>query len=57
MLSMLGKIFSASILKYFFLLSQKIVFDISCKLSPRENRRTIINLSSAESAQRVYVEG
>ena len=53
-----------SILKYFFLFSQKTVFDISCKLSPleticmkrqimfsRKNKKNIIHLSSAVLAQ------
>ena len=62
MLNMLEKISADSILKYF---SQQIGFGISCKLSlEREtvcmkcqslfsgkNKKTIINLSSAESAQ------
>ena len=34
MLSMLGKISTGHILKYFFLFFQKTGFDISCKLSP-----------------------
>ena len=59
--------FSADdILKYFSYFSQKTGYDISCKLSPKEticmkcrilfsgkNKKNIINLSSAENAQRV----
>ena len=59
--------FSAEeILKYFLYISQKTGFDISCKLSPVETfcmkcpilfsgkkKKNIINLSSAENAQRV----
>ena len=59
--------FSADdILKYFSYIYQKTGFDISCKLSPpeticlkcltcflRKNKKSIINLSSAEVAHRV----
>ena len=59
--------FSADdILKYFSYFSQKTGYDISSKLSPKEticlkcqilfsgkNKKNIINLSSAENAQRV----
>ena len=57
--SMLGKIFSSDILKYFSYFSQKIGFDIACKLSPcmnyqslfsGKNKKNIVNLSSAEFA-------
>ena len=53
------------ILKYFSYFSQKTGFDISCKLSKEticmkcqiqfsgKNKKNIINLSSAENAQRV----
>ena len=52
MFSMLGKVSADGILNYF---SQKIGFDILCKLSPKEEKIrkiSIINLSSAELAQR-----
>ena len=59
---MLGKNFSRNILKYFSYFSQKIGFDISCKLSPKETicmncqslfsgenkKRNVISLLSAE---------
>ena len=64
-LSTLGKIFSRQ-QKYFSYFSQKTGFGILCKLSPAEticikcqilfsgkNKKTIISLSSAESAKRV----
>ena len=63
---MLGEIFSRRYSEFFFLFSQKLGFSISCKLSPMTQsawnvkgyilwkiRKTIINLSSAESAQKV----
>ena len=67
MLSILGKIFSRRHFEiFFFNFSQKTGYDISCKLSPEEticmkcqslfsgkNKKNIINLSSAENAQRV----
>ena len=67
MFSTHGKMFSADdLLKYFSYFSQKTGFDISCKLSLieticmkyqilfyGENKKNIINLSSAELAQRV----
>ena len=66
-LSTLGKIFSRRHFETFSLFSQKTGFDISCKLSPKEticmkcqilfsgkNKKNIINLSSAENAQRVF---
>ena len=50
-------------MKYFSYVSQKIGFEISCELSPNsmkcqssfsgKKKKSIINLSSAESAQRV----
>ena len=65
-LSTLGKIFSRRHFEIFFLFSQKTGNDISCKSSPKEticmkcqilfsgkNKKNIINLSSAENAQRV----
>ena len=66
-LSTLGKTFSRRHSEIFFLFFlKKIGFDISCKLSPKEticmtcqslfsgkDKKNIINLSSAESAQRV----
>ena len=66
-LSTLGKIFSRQHFEIFFsYFFQKTGFDISCKLSPEEticmkcqilftgkNKKNIINLSSAENAQRV----
>ena len=64
--STLGKIFSRWYFSYFSYFSQKTGFDILCKLSPikticmkcqilfsGENKKTIINLSSAELAQRM----
>ena len=64
--SMLSKKLADDVLKYFSDLSQKIGFDISCKLSHRrqfacnvkayllgKNRKNIINLFSADSAQRL----
>ena len=67
MLSMLGKISANGNLKYFSYFSQKIGFDISCKLSPEEticmkhqslfsgkNKKiSSIFLLSAKSAQRL----
>ena len=63
---MLGKISADDILKYFsYFFPQKIGFDISCKLSPKqkickkslslfsgENKNNMINLSFAELAQK-----
>ena len=65
--STLGKIFTRRHFEiFFFLILQKTGFDISCKLSPMKiicmqcqilfsgkNKKNIINLSSAELAQRV----
>ena len=64
MLSILGKISSRWHLKIFFLFFPENMFDISCKLSPKEticmkckilfsgkNKKNIIYLSSAEFAQ------
>ena len=58
------KILADKILKYFFNFSQKIEYDISCKLSPKEticmkykiifsgkNKNHTINVLSAEFAQ------
>ena len=58
------KISADDILKYFYYLSQKTSFDMSCKLSPmeticmkcqilfcRKNKKTVINSSSAEFAE------
>ena len=66
MLCTLGKNSADNILKYFSYFYQKTGFDISCKLSPVEticmkcqslfsekDKKNVINLSSAESAQRV----
>ena len=56
MLRMLGKNFlkisTDDILKCFSFFSKKTGFDISCKLPPF-NKKTIINLSSAQFGQRV----
>ena len=46
-------------MKYFIYLSQKVGFDISCKLSPilfsgkKRKKKNIMSLSSAELAKRV----
>ena len=66
MLSTLGRIFSRRHIEVFFLFSLETGFDISCKLTPAEticmkchnlfpgkNKKIMINLSSAELAQRV----
>ena len=66
MLSTLGKIFSGRRFEIFFFFSQNTGYDSSCKLSPKEticmkckilfsgkNKKNIINLLSAENAQRV----
>ena len=69
MLSMLGKISSRQHFEICFFFSQKIGFDISCKLSPKEtvcmecqslfsgkNKKTIINLPSEFAHRLVNVK-